>query len=451
MDKEKFSIPGLHLSREDLEVEILQSEDEGKDAELIVTDTRRISHIDFSTEEGQETALEYLDRTSGLPLRETWRYEEPSQLESIKKMSEEAPPLPNLDITDDQFRDKIHGAWLGRTCGCLLGKPVEGWRRGRMWGYLKDSYRWPLSDYFSLEVPAKVKDKYEILPDRPFKESVNFMPEDDDLNYTVTALAMMKKHGTDFTPDDLARFWLENIPVLRTFTAERIAMRNFCLNIGPPESAAFRNPYREWIGAQIRADFYGYVVPGQPDRAAEMAWRDACISHVKNGVFGAMWVAAMISSACLTDDVRTIIREGLARIPEKSRLHEAVTEVMRWRDENVEYDDAVEKIHRLWSEGRHYDWGHVISNAMIVAVGLMWGELNFEKSICRAVQACFDTDCNGATVGSIVGMVVGRKNIPPKWAEPVNDTIETCLPDYRKTTITRLVDETLEVIRKIHG
>ena len=87
------------------------------------------------------------------------------------------------------------------------------------------------------------------------------------------------------------------------------------LAIAPPHSATHRNPYREWIGAQIRGDFFGYAMPGRPGRAAELAWRDACISHVRNGIYGEMWVAAMVAAAAVTDDPRAVVAEGLAQVP----------------------------------------------------------------------------------------------------------------------------------------
>jgi hypothetical protein len=53
------------------------------------------------------------------------------------------------------------------------------------------------------------------------------------------------------------------------------------------------NDYNEWIGAQIRADLYGWVCPGRPALAAELARRDASLSHRGEGVHGAAFIAAL--------------------------------------------------------------------------------------------------------------------------------------------------------------
>jgi len=446
MTRDIFNIPSLLMNSDDLETEKLQCEDEGKSLDSCSHLFKQLSRVNLEKPEYQAELWELLDQTAALPVRENYPYIEPSDIMGIRDQQEPGPELPQFFLKDSEMEDKIYGAWLGRCAGCLLGKPVEGWRRERMWGYLGDCRRVPLSSYFRARVSADIRKKYEISDEHAFIDNVKFMPEDDDLNFTVASLALMKKYGHNFTPRNVAEFWLHNIPIMRTCTAERVAYRNFCMNIPPPLSASFRNPYREWIGAQIRGDFYGYVFPGNPARAAEFAWRDACISHVKNGIYGAMWVAGMISAAFTTNDIISVIESGLCQVPFRSRLREAVFQVLDWYMEAVEYDQAVERLHRLWDEEIPYDWCHVISNAMVVTIGLLWGGMDFGRSICRAVQACFDTDCNGATVGSILGVILGAKKLPKKWIDPLNDTLESGVFGFNRVKISDLARDTLDVI-----
>ena len=134
------------------------------------------------------------------------------------------------------------------------------------------------------------------------------MVEDDDTNYTIMGLYILENYGKDFTSIDVAESWLSALPMLHTCTAERVAYQNVANMKMPTESAIFRNPYREWIGAQIRADFFGYITPGNPEKGAEFAFRDAAVSHVKNGIYGVMWVAAMLSAAAASDDYEEIFK-----------------------------------------------------------------------------------------------------------------------------------------------
>jgi hypothetical protein len=131
-----------------------------------------------------------------------------------------------------------------------------------------------------------------------------------------------------------------NMPLLSACTAERAAYRNFANQIAPPASAMFRNPYREWIGAQIRADFFGYVALGRPELAAELAWRDAAVSHVRNGIYGEMWAAAMLAAAAAENNPRRVIEIGLREVPAGSRFAEAVRAVLKWYDEGDDYPAA---------------------------------------------------------------------------------------------------------------
>jgi hypothetical protein len=256
-------------------------------------------------------------------------------------------------------------------------------------------------------------------------------------------LALVKQKGLGFTPDDVATFWLQNIPILHTYTAERAAYRNFVSEICPAASASFRNPYREWIGAQIRADFFGYVAPGNPALAAELAWRDACISHVRNGIYGEMWVAAMLAAAAVETNVVKIMEAGLGEIPARCRLAEDIRQVMRWHADGVSYKNAVAKIHQRWDETKFHHWCHTNSNAQIVALGLLYGEGDYEKTITHAVYPVLDTDCNGATAGSVIGMALGAKALPAKWTDVLNDTLLTGVDGYHRVSISSLAQETL--------
>ena len=84
-------------------------------------------------------------------------------------------------------------------------------------------------------------------------------------------------------------------------------------------------------------------------------------------------------------------------------------------------------IHKKYNEYTSHGWCHTISNAMIVAASLLYGEGDFGKSICLAVQTGFDTDCNGATVGSVLGMRGGIDDIPEHWKAPLQNTLHTSI------------------------
>jgi ADP-ribosylglycohydrolase len=445
----------------DLVTEYAQARDEGRDLRTVEKVFNRLNKADGKgkavggerDERWVAEALALIDRVQTLPFRKDYPYVEPSDLPGIRMARPARPALKPWRGGRAEFERRLHGGWLGRICGCLLGKPVEGASRSdiRIWG--EATRNWPLKGYFREPTPAQLK----AMEANGFKRKlgarlrpmlagqIRGMVEDDDTNYTVIGFGIVKQWGAAFTPADVATCWMNNVPVLHTFTAERAAYRNFVANVVPPRSASFRNPYREWIGAQIRADYFGYANPGDPERAAEWAWRDASISHVKNGIYGEMWVAAMLAAAYVETDWARIIRAGLAQVPAKCRLREEVEKVLAMRAAGVTYAEAADRIHAQWNEGVGHHWCHTNSNAQIVALGLLYGDNDFEKTIAGAVMPGFDTDCNGATCGSLWGVRNGVDKVPGKWARPMRDTIHTGVDGYHKARIGNLAAEMAEV------
>ena len=129
-------------------------------------------------------------------------------------------------------------------------------------------------------------------------ENIDGMPEDDDLNFALLALRLLRAATATRSPPTT---WPPRgstlLPGGRVFTAERVAYRNLLAGDNPPSPGAVRNPFQDWIGAQIRTDVYGWVCPGDRRGRRRLAWQDGRLSHRRNGLYGAMFVAAASSAA----------------------------------------------------------------------------------------------------------------------------------------------------------
>lgn len=255
------------------------------------------------------------------------------------------------------------------------------------------------------------------------------MPEDDDLNYPLLNLLLLQRHGKAFTTAELAQLWLDELPAGRTFTAERIAYRNLLSGVEPPLTAARRNPFREWIGAAIRADIHGWTHPGDPAAAAAQAHRDASLTHTANGVYGAMFIAAALAAAAGgTAGVHEALAAGLTVVPPRSRLSRAVRFGIDTARAEPDFDTVVDHLHAALG---HYHWVHAVPNAALLAAALTHADGDFSGSICRAVSGGWDTDSNGATAGSLAGLLAGRPDaIPGRWTVPLKNRLATSVAGF---------------------
>ncbi|MFJ8000731.1 ADP-ribosylglycohydrolase family protein [Streptomyces sp. NPDC096310] len=343
----------------------------------------------------------------------------------------------------------LHAAWLGRAAGCLLGKPVERLPLAGIRALGRATGNWPPRTWFTARgVPAELAAAYpwnRRSAPTSLAENIDGMPEDDDLNYPLLNLLLLQRHGREFTTAQVARVWLDELPAGRTFTAERIAYRNLLAGIEPPDTARYRNPFREWIGAAIRADLHGWTHPGDPASAAAQAHRDATLTHTANGVYGAMFVAAVIAAAASSADVHACLRAGLHVVPPRSRLAEAVRLGIETALEQREFDDVADVLH---TELGHYHWVHAVPNAALLAAALTHADGDFSGSICRAVSGGWDTDSNGASAGSIAGLLAGHPaRLPDRWTAPLKNRLATSVGGFHGTGFDTLAELTREATR----
>ncbi|SNX54594.1 ADP-ribosylglycohydrolase family protein [Thermoanaerobacterium sp. RBIITD] len=432
---------------ERVQLELIQADEEGKDIKDYNEKVKSIENEPYDKREKYSGLL--LGELNQLPVKDDFPYKEPNTLEEIKNNIIEVPKI-DINLSDEIIYDKIYGAWLGRIAGNWLGQPLEVYSmamgKNSIKAFLKEIGKWPLNEYIDFDLDDMIYEKFKLDKNlKKYSYDKGHSPEDDDINYTVLCLEIIKKYGYDFTSEDVAEAWLNCLPILHTCTAERVAYSNLCQLIMPPESAIYRNPYREWIGAMIRGDFWGYINPGNPWEAAEYAYRDASVSHIKNGIYGEMFVSAMLASAYVFDNPIDVINAGLCVIPKLSRLSLAIQDVINWSKIEPDWEKCLNRIYEKYG---HYNVVHTINNACIVALSLIYGNKDFGKSICLAVMSGLDTDCNAATVGSIVGLMLGAKRLPDRFIEPICDTAMTGVYGYNKVKVPDLTKETLNLIRK---
>ncbi|WP_020576837.1 ADP-ribosylglycohydrolase family protein [Actinopolymorpha alba] len=417
---------------------------------------RRESGYDVSAVEAQldgpptqvnpSSARELLDQLADLPRSPDWPYVEPSSLPEIEA---ELPASTGFErpLGAAELRDRIEAAWLGRCAGNCLGKPVENgphWTHEHLRSYLEMSGNYPITDYIRRLDPMPEGFVLNACWNETTKGRITYTPRDDDLDYTLLGLHILESKGLDYTAADVAGEWLLRLPYHLTYTAERVTYRNLVNGIEPVRTAVVDNPYREWIGAQIRGDIFGYVCAGRPRDAALLAYQDAALSHVGNGIYGEMWAAALVAAAFTAGSLREAVEESLNHVPRRSRLAEALRWAVEVRDARTSWDDALTRLQERYG---HYHWVHTINNAAACVLGLLYAEDDYSSAIGLTVQAGLDTDSNGATVGSVAGAFAGRGGISRHWTSPFADTLRSGLHGFDRSSIRDVAGRTFALAR----
>ncbi len=345
-------------------------------------------------------------------------------------------------ISSEEYYNKVYGGWLGRVIGSQLGGPLEL----RPFFYIQRKYR-NLNNYV--------------------KEITGNEVNDDEI-YEIVGLLTLEEHGIDFTVEELAQNWLERIYKMY-FTAEKAALKNLKQGLQPPQTALENNPYYDFIGAQMRGEIWGLISPGCPETAVKYAELDASISHTGEGILGEIFIASLIALSFIKHNSEELIKEVLEKfIPESSYYHQIVSNCLDWAIKYPDWKIAREKLMVTWKNIRKtlikeakgikrklvirapkIHEVHVLPNAGIVTLGLLYGAGDFEKSICTTALFGYDTDCNVGNVGAIVGVQLGAEQIPSKWRDPIQDTFKTYVKGFEETRISKIAERICQIGKKV--
>ncbi len=421
-----------------VEFELVQLEDEGIETSELKRDWESVKKNCTDQTEIRSETEKFLERLESFKKNINNTVIQ-NFLDELKKKEAK----PKIDLSFDQLYDKILGGWNGRAAGCLLGKPIEKYRREVIKEILSSNNSYPLDNYITAEgMPEEILKKYpwnRHEGKESLRENILCMTEDDDMNYAMLNLHILEKYGKEFTTGSVAETWLSILPVLSTFTAERAAYNNLLQLIDLQNVPIYRNPYREWIGAMIRADIWGWVSPGNPLQAVQLAFKDASLSHTRDGVYAEMFIAAVVAISFFTKSPEEALTLAINYIPDESRTAQAAKFGISTVKKKSSWDAILDV---LLKEYEKYFWVHSVNNIALIAAALTYGKGDLEKSICATVMGGLDTDSSGATVGSIIGTMNGFDKLPSKWIAPLKDKIRSSMKGFDNSGFSNLAKRT---------
>ena len=304
------------------------------------------------------------------------------------------------------YADKVYACWIGKNIGGTMGTPYEGQKE--------------IND-----IQGFVTKENEVLPN-------------DDLDLQLVWLHAVEELGAqNVTPQTLGEMWVSFIGP--HWNEYGLGKNNLKHGMIPPLSGDYRNNWRDSNGAWIRTEIWASLAPASPDTALKYAFADASVDHgVGEGTVAAVFVAAIESAAYVIKDIRKLIDIGLSKIPAESRVARSVRLLLQCYEQGDDWKTARNKIQKENADIGD-GWFEAPSNVAYAILGILYGGCDFKKSMIIAIDCGDDTDCTGATVGSILGIMGGMAAIPEDWRKHLGDDIVTvsvnkgCLYDVPKT------------------
>jgi len=324
--------------------------------------------------------------------------------------------MEKIRLNKEEYRDKVLGCWLGKNIGGTLGAPFEGQKYTHDLTY----FDWKASRKWLRSASAFWKREFNVtFPIDPEKWQPGEPLPNDDLDFQLVWVKMLEDRGINPTFKDFCDYWMKYLSK-HWYAEYSFCTYNLKRGLKPPISGAFQNYFVDEMGSPIRSEVWACVCPGDPELAASLAWMDSSMDHAGGeGMWGEMFWAAVESAAFVINDPFTLIDVGLSMIPISSHIARSIREAVRCYKDGLEWGEARERIATIFG---HHNACNAVPNHGFTIIGWLYGK-DFGDKLCKAVNCGYDTDCTGATLGSLLGILYGASRIPEEWKKPVGEKI----------------------------
>jgi len=325
------------------------------------------------------------------------------------------------NISIEELEDRVRGGWAGQMIGVTYGGPTE-------FRYLQ-----------------KINEDPREWKPEELKTALN----QDDLYVEMTFAAVMDRVGLEATTEQYGEAFRDS--KYRLWHANLAARRLLRRGVKAPMSGhPDYNLHANDIDFQIEADFIGLMCPGLPRAAQRYAERIGRVMNYGDGVYGGVFVSAMYAAAFFEKDPRKVVEAGLAALPPESRYAQALRDVVKWSGENPDWRKTWQLLQEKWDKDDPCPEGALrpfnidaALNGAYVALGLLYGKGDFEKTMEISMRAGQDSDCNPASAAGILGVRLGYSGIPARWTAPLAALAEEKF-SYTDYSFSRIVQSTIE-------
>ena len=321
----------------------------------------------------------------------------------------------------ENYLEQVYAGVLGKVIGVYMGRPFEGWKKEKIiakWGRI-DRY---VHEEQNMSRPCPVCGGTVSI------EKLPLVVADDDITGTFTFIRALEDSGLyektpgEFFGETWLNYLIENQTILwwggMGVSTEHTAYLRLKNGVKAPRSGSIELNGRtvaEQIGAQIFIDAFGLVTPGKPELAAQLAAKAGSVSHDGESVYAAQVVAAMVSAAFVEKKMEKLLDIGLGVIPESCLIAQVHRDVRKWSSQNKNWEETFKKIDEKYGYHKYGGNCHVIPNHGIMVMAWCYAPDDFHQAQVIINTAGWDTDCNAANVGSVMGLVVGRERINEKY------------------------------------
>ena len=322
-----------------------------------------------------------------------------------------------------ELRDRVRGGWAGQMIGVSYGAPTE--------------FR-----FNELIIPKDQLPQWK--PDK-ITNSLN----QDDLYVDMTFAKVLDDKGLDATTEDFGNMFRNAQYAL--WHANLAARRN--LKRGVPAKLAGHpdyNVHADDIDFQIESDFIGLMAPGLPRASTDIAMRAGRVMNYGEGIYGGIFVSCMYSAAFFEKSPRAVVEAGLRCLPPQSKYYKLIADVLAWaKAEPKNWESVWSQIEKKWNTAEPCPEGAMrpfnidaALNGAYIALGLLYGDGEMNKTIEVSTRAGQDSDCNPSSAAGILGVMLGYERIPDHWKSHI-PSISKEKFRYTDFTFESIVDSTI--------